>query len=633
MPIEISCPDCASLCRFPSEQAGKSARCPECGQTFVIAVPASQEPVPTAVAAGPPKASAPIAEEAEQKPRKKSKPPSLPEDRSPRARRDRPQPGASMTPWLLGGCAALFVVSFLLVGGGVAVVSSLMARRPNEPIAEGPRRDVLREDPIPNRNEPPPNENPNGPPDAKPIQPKPAPRDEPIAVVFTDGKFETTVTFPNVEPQPNPQRQTKEYQFTTKADTAYSIAAPPDARADLRVTGPDGDVGKRNDRFGDRSKQVVFLAAKDAKHSVFIESFQFNAQPFKLTIKELDGTEVLPAHLKIQSSSVDLPKLVSAIQIKRFTGAAFSPDNKFFWMAHSDSTLSLWENPGFERKGEYNLAGQNLFALCVDNQGRLYAQAGKAMRDFDFRGQRGIGDINIYENLDPRKNSGALPAPTKRIPLAGIVNRMLHSSDGRWIYGLDTHNRRLFRIDTQKGAIDKELTTISTSTRSFCLTPDGTKIYCCSATNRIDIIDPVEFKLIRSVSLDKSQPMDIGATNKGIVFLAGGPSGGFGDGSGNAYVVDLSGKPTERATAFGFDMGVGNGTVGSNCVIMHPEQHAAFLSGDGAIVAAHVPVRPALVSIRGHERVRQGYEQGQMVISPDGRTLLHNTLGILSVSR
>ena len=151
----------------------------------------------------------------------------------------------------------------------------------------------------------------------------------------------------------------------------------------------------------------------------------------------------------------------------------------------------------------YKTLGQRLFA-CVDNQGRLYAQTSKGDRGPVSIAERGIGDINVYEKLDPANDTGSLPAPSKRIPLAGIVKRMLHSADGRWIYCLDTHNRRLVRIDTQKGAIDREVTNISTSTRSFCLTPDGKKIYCCSETNRIDVIDPVE--LIDPVGFARQWP-------------------------------------------------------------------------------------------------------------------------------
>jgi hypothetical protein len=275
------------------------------------------------------------------------------------------------------------------------------------------------------------------------------------------------------------------------------------------------------------------------------------------------------------------------------------------------------------------MPGVHLFALCVDNRGRLYAQS-----EFTRPERRNLGDIEVYEKLNPANDTGVLPGADKLIPLNGIVKRMLHSTDGRWVYALDTHNRKLVRIDTQKGAIDKEVKDISTSTRSFCLTPDGKKIYCCSETNRIDIIDPGEFKLIRSVSLDRSQPVDIGATNEGIVFLAGSPTTEPFDSRGNAYVVDLTGKPAERAVAIPFDMRVGNGTVGSSFVCMLPDQRGVFIAGDRAVVAVNIPARPALFQLQVRERFREQYfTPGQIVLSPDGRTLLYDTGAILSVSR
>ena len=81
--------------------------------------------------------------------------------------------------------------------------------------------------------------------------------------------------------------------------------------------------------------------------------------------------------------------------------------------------------------------------------------------------------------------------------------------------------------------------------------------------------------------------MPSSATNEGIVFLAGSPSGQDFEARGNAYVVDLTGNPADRAVAMAFDMRVGNGTVGSSFVCMLPDQRAVFISGDRA---ARVPM-------------------------------------------
>ncbi len=658
MPIEMSCPSCASRFRFAEEHAGKTARCQKCGVSFVIAAPppvAEEEPVveaPTAVTAQPPKPPVVALSEEEvldAKPAKRS-PPRDAEPSVRRPRRDRPRKVApSATPWIAGG-----VATFVLLVGG-AVMFAFVAMRPADMrVVQNP----------PNNNIPPemfpddgdmkkidvdrdPFDPKNGPPMEKhdpalgknwPPAPKEpaAPKELPVAVAFTNGKYETIVQF--AADAPNDRRVTKEYRFEAKADTVYWVSAPAGTQADLRVAGPDGAaLGRVEDRF--RNKETAFLAAKAGTCSVFVDAFAFNVQPFKLAIQEMDGREPLPNHLKIVKAggAEALPTLAKAITLnvydKQFSSAAFSPDSKFFWIAHADSTLSRWENPGFERKGGYKTPDQRLFAMCVDGKGRLYAQTGKGSRLPVSIVERGVGDINVHEGLDPLDDAGVLPAPTKRIPLGGIVKRLLHSADGRWVYGLDTHNRRLFRIDTEKGAIDKEVKNISTSTKSFCLTPDGKTIYCCSETNRLDLVDVAEFKLTRSVTLDKGQPVDVAATNEGIVFLAGRPSGQFGDG-GNAYLVDLTGKPADRAVAMPYDMGVGNGTVGSSFVCLLPDQRAAFVSGDRAVVAVDVPARPALFRLNVRERFRcDYYVPGQMVLSPDGRTLLFDNGTILSVSR
>lgn len=467
---------------------------------------------------------------------------------------------------------------------------------------------------------------------------KAAPKAPPVEVSFKDGKFETSVQFDLAEQPQDNQRLSKEYRFEAKADTVYWVSAPAATRAELRVAGPDGDLGRAEDRF--RDKEMAFLAPKAGPCTVFVSCFRFDAQPFQLAIKEMDGREPLPNHLKIARAggAEALPTLAKAITLnvydKQFTSAAFAPNGKLFWIAHGDSTLSRWENPGFERKGGYKTTGQRLFAMCVDGKGRLYAQQSKGDRGPVSISQRGIGDIVVYEGLDPQNDTATLPPPTKRIPLGGIVQRLLHSADGRWIYGLDTHNRRLFRIDTDKGEIDREVKNISTSTKSFCLTPNGKTIYCCSETNRLDIVDAAEFKLVRSVTLDKGQPVDVGATNEGVVFLAGRPSGHSFQGGGNAYVVDLTGKPADSAVAMPYDMGVGNGTVGSSFVCLLPDQRAVFVSGDRAIIAVDIPARPALFRLNVRERFREDYfTRGQMVLSPDGRTLLYDTGAILSISR
>src|SRR5205823_1179041 len=136
-------------------------------------------------------------------------------------------------------------------------------------------------------------------------------------------------------------------------------------------------------------------------------------------------------------------------------------------------------------------------------------------------------------------------APTKTLPLKGVVRKFLNAPDGSWLYYLDVHNRKLGRINPDKAAVDKEIEDISPGTKSFCVTADGKRLYCCSDSNRIDVIDAKTFQVEKSVKLNRGQPTDIAATNSGVVYLVGakledGPLGG-----GNIMAVDLSGPLPE----------------------------------------------------------------------------------------
>jgi DNA-binding beta-propeller fold protein YncE len=223
----------------------------------------------------------------------------------------------------------------------------------------------------------------------------------------------------------------------------------------------------------------------------------------------------------------------------------------------------------------------------------------------------------------------ALPAPTRTIPLGGVVQRFVNAPDGRWLYFLDTHNRKLARIDPEKAAVDKEIDTLSPGTKAFCLTPDGKTIYCCSDSNRIDVIDAGEFKKARTVVLDKGQPTGIAASNEGVVFLVGQKVEGDPFTSSNCLVVDLRKAAADQAKVMTTDIG----TV-CQFVEMLPNQRAVLFSGDRRVIACSLPSNPALFrSVSREFSVRDYFMPGRIVVSPDGRTVLHDAAVILSVSR
>jgi hypothetical protein len=285
------------------------------------------------------------------------------------------------------------------------------------------------------------------------------------------------------------------------------------------------------------------------------------------------------------------------------------------------------------RKGSHKLGAANrpegLTVIGVDREGRLYGQLTKDVNGGRF-GERPVADITVWEKLAPDKDNVPMPAPTKTLPLKGIVRRFINSPDGRWLYYLDTHNRKLGRIDPDKAAVDKEIDTISPGTKSFCVAADGKRLYCCSDSNRIDVIDAAAFKLEKSVKLDRGQPTDIGATNAGLVYLVGAQIGDAGLNGGNIMVVDLSAKvlPAEA------NVTVLPQWIHCRSVQVLPDQRAVLFAGDRRAFVYSMPSKPALFKPVSREfGVTDFFTPGDITVSPDSRTVVHDRGTLLSVSR
>ncbi len=450
----------------------------------------------------------------------------------------------------------------------------------------------------------------------------------PVRVALTDGVYQSKVDFDKNIVAPGDFRCVKRFEFEAKAKTVYWLQAKDNFRIEMRVEGPDAfsQEGQNNNRW-----QLAFMAPKAGVFTAVVRCAPFDQQWCNLEIREMNGDIALPENLKIRPGVADLPKIETAISLnvydKQFSSAAFSPDSKFFWIAHGDKTLSLWEHPGFEKKGEYRVTSR-FDAMCVDKVGRLYAQTSPADRSGVVSIQkRNVGDISVFENLTPVANGANLPAATRSLKIGGIAARLLNSPDGKWIYYLDTHNRMLGRIDVEKVAIDKTIDGLSTSAANFCLTPDGKRIYCCSTTNRIDVIDTADFKLSHSVSLNKGQPFDIAATNDGIIFFVGQRGDGFSH--GNAYAVDLRKKRPDPVSVMPQPIG-----THSMFVQLLPDQRAVLFSGDRRVHVCSIPSEPAVMAMTHRETwIRDYFVPGRIIVSPDSRTLLQDSGSILSISR
>ncbi len=161
------------------------------------------------------------------------------------------------------------------------------------------------------------------------------------------------------------------------------------------------------------------------------------------------------------------------------------------------------------------------------------------------------------------------------------------------------------------------------------MTADGKKIYCCSDSNRVDVIDAEAFKLERSVKLDRGQPTDIAATNGGLVYLVGTKIDEGPGASGNIMVVDLTRGAADSAPVI-----VLNQWILYKSVRVLPDQRAVLFGGDRRIATYSIPSRPAVFSPVAKETgVGDFFTPNEIEVSPDSRTVIHDISAIFSVSR
>jgi hypothetical protein len=648
MSIRFRCPGCDTLMQVGDDAAGRKARCPHCRAVIAIpapagAAPAAKEPTPAppdrAEAAAPEEES--VSPSRPEKPRKKAD--AAPRARSrrfddeeyddePRPRRGRQQTSSSATMWIVAGVSGLVLVCAGCLGVGVWLLIPWVF--PNLPDAadDAPNRPAgpvagaggFNPAPNPGGNPPAPNParpmEPQKPPEPPPNRPAEAP---PTQMVLVNGKFEADV------PADAPPQAGARYQFETKADAVDRIQVTGNQWASARVLGRVGPLPQPRDRFGNELRQdFAFLAPQGGTFTVSVDH-----GPCRLAIRELGPDDVLPDAQRIRADApADFPTLHKTVEGKVWCSAlAFSPDNKAFWMAHMDATLAYWDHPGMLRKGSYKLGTkdkpQGLTVMGVDRKGRLYGQL--AANTAGVRLEAGTADISVWENLaPPDRDNVPMPAPTRTIPLRGVVRKFVNAPGGRWLYFLDVNNRKLVRIDPEKGAADREIDTISPGTQSFCVTADGKKIYCCSNSNRVDVIDAEAFKLLRSVRLDRGQPTDIAATNSGLVYMVGAKVNA-GPGNSNTMVVDLTHGAPESAQVIPVSE-----WIIFNSVQVLPDQRAVLFAGDRRITAYSMPSRPAQFSPVGKEYgLTDFFTPNQIAVSPDSRTVLHDVGTILSVSR
>ena len=208
------------------------------------------------------------------------------------------------------------------------------------------------------------------------------------------------------------------------------------------------------------------------------------------------------------------------------------------------------------------------------------------------------------------------------------MKRFVNAPDGRWLYFLDTVNRKIGRIDPDKAAVDKEIDNISPGTKSFCLTADGKKIYCCSDSNRVDVIDAQAFKLSgRSSWIADSRPTSRRRTAGWSTWSASRSRVG-------RATPATSSSWTCAGAAESASVIVLNQWTHCKSVRVLPDQRAVLFGGDRKIITYSIPSRPAVFNpVVKETGVGDFFTPNEIEVSPDSRTVIHDIGAILSVSR
>jgi hypothetical protein len=449
---------------------------------------------------------------------------------------------------------------------------------------------------------------------------------QPVPVTFDprgDFTFQTTLDLDDPDPR-EPSQCRRRFTLDVKADTVCVIEVADRRDLSVRVE-PIGGGPAIEPKDAAGARPFVLWPAKPETFTITASGRSGEAgEPFTLHVRAWDEGMPLPEPLKFPAAQT-IPRLevLQRLQGKLFVGGAFAPDGSAFWTAQHDMTLTLWRHPAVAPKGTY-LLKQRLYALAIDRKGRLYAQPGPPDKNPPGLAPRPVGDLHVYDRLDPKGDADEMPPPAHTILLRGRVERLIASPGGRWIYFLDVHNHKLGRIDTDAAAVDRSVEDLSPDTLSFCLTPDGKKLYTCSAAGRLDVIDAASFEVERSVALDRGKPHDIAATDRGIAFLIGQELVDGASSPRQCGLVDLARSGGETAHVMPMP-------CGHDCqyLQMLPAQNAVLIAGDRKVSVCAVPARPALQHAECREFPMPAATPGWMQVSPDGRTLLHDSGTIL----
>jgi hypothetical protein len=448
----------------------------------------------------------------------------------------------------------------------------------------------------------------------------------PVDVKFVNGTFEAK---DSLRRDPNGPFSRRIFRMPVKADTAYWIV----------MRGKHGMMTVVMRTFDktriEHTKQgeggTLYYFKKNDTVDYHVEGPERGAE-FTVIFREVSDSTALPRTLRIEEAvPPPTPKIQTVAKLDRDPIAAgvFAHDGKSFWGADLEGTLTQWAIPDAavlrRFDGQKNRA---FYTMGTDAKNNLYVQFGP-FHDKNKGRVAPPGDISVFDEASVKAESAPLPpVPTKTIPLNGVVSRFITSPNGRSVYVLDTPNRRLSRIDSDKLAIDKTLALQSTDPSAFCLTPNGKKIYVCAESNRIEIVDAESFTLERTVKISPCRPKTIAANDEGIVALGGElvqtPQNDF----LSAYLVDTRIKDTETLTAIVTEMRLTN----SQDLQFSSDQKAVLFFGQASVATCGLPSQLVLYKVtHAYSLSGQSQLRGMGWLSPNRRHAVRDKGVVISV--
>jgi hypothetical protein len=202
------------------------------------------------------------------------------------------------------------------------------------------------------------------------------------------------------------------------------------------------------------------------------------------------------------------------------------------------------------------------------------------------------------------------------IPVGAAMSHLLSARMEPALYFLDTAKNRVGRINLKQGALEIDNDAIAAKATGLCLTPNGKKLYLCSA-DKVQCLDAATLKIDKTFNLDRGKPIGIQATDAGFVFL----NGGEGQWT-NLYVLNAN-KPAGNAKVAAFA-----GVFQQSAMQLTPDQKQLFAVGFNTSPASFtchwISERPDLIRGRqcGTAPVTAGGTRGNMYFSRDGGFML-----------